>query len=124
MYKKSEKLRELGEKVIHTHIDLLSHIIEQDIYIEYLECDKPKLKDGRRIWADTERVKEKYDALYPMDFIITFYGGDVPKDKIETLMLHELLHVGWEDGKAKIRPHDVQDFKVIVDKLGTDWMEG
>lgn len=123
MYKKSEKLRDLGEKVIHTHIDLLSHIIEQDIYIEYLECDEKKVKDGRRIYADCEKVKPKYEELVPYDFIITFYG-ETPEGKEETLMLHELLHVGWEDGKAKIRPHDVQDFKIIVDKLGTDWMEG
>lgn len=123
MYERSEKLRALGEKVIHTHIDLLSHIIEQDIYIEYLECDKPKVKDGRRIYADCEKVKEKYDAIYPMDFIITFYG-ETPAGKEETVMLHELLHVGWEDGKTKIRQHDVQDFKIIVDKLGTDWIRG
>lgn len=123
MYKENEKLRDLGEKVIHTHIDLLSHIIEQDIRIAYLESDEKKVKDGRRIYADCEKVKPKYEELVPYDFIITFYG-DTPEGKEETLMMHELLHVGWEDGKAKIRQHDVQDFKVIVDKLGTDWIRG
>lgn len=123
MYKESEMLRALGGKVILDNPDIFGFIVDEDIRIAYLESDEKKVKDGRRIYADCEKVKPKYEELVPYDFIITFYG-ETPEGKEETLMMHELLHIGWEDGKAKIRQHDVQDFKVIVDKLGTDWIRG
>jgi len=42
------------------------------------------------------------------------------------LIFHELLHVGVdadEDGCEKYRtvPHDLEDFKLIIDRFGVDW---
>lgn len=124
MYERSEKLRALGEKVIAEHPDLFGFIPELGMEIAYLNSDEKKFKPGMQVNADCEKVKDKYAELIPYDFIITFYKNDVPEEKHELLMMHELMHVGWEDGKAKIRQHDVQDFKAIIEAYGTDWDRG
>ena len=41
-------------------------------------------------------------------------------------MFHELLHVGIEPGPEgseiySVRKHDLEDFKLIIDKYGTEW---
>jgi hypothetical protein len=41
-------------------------------------------------------------------------------------MFHELLHVEIEPGPEgseiySVRKHDLEDFKLIIDKYGTDW---
>ncbi|MBP5792563.1 MAG: hypothetical protein J6W46_02820, partial [Spirochaetaceae bacterium] len=47
-------------------------------------------------------------------------------DQIRIVMFHELLHVGIEQGPEgdeiySVRKHDLEDFKLIIDKYGTDW---
>lgn len=44
----------------------------------------------------------------------------------EVLLFHELLHVGIEfaaDGSElySVKGHDLEDFKLIIDRFGTDW---
>lgn len=46
--------------------------------------------------------------------------------QLEILLFHELLHIGIEpadDGgeNYSIIPHDMEDFKIVIDKYGTDW---
>jgi hypothetical protein len=45
--------------------------------------------------------------------------------QLEILMYHELLHVGMtedgEDVKYIVNPHDVEEFRTIIDKYGIDW---
>ena len=41
-------------------------------------------------------------------------------------MFHELLHVGIEPGADgdeiyTVRKHDLEDFKSIIDRYGTEW---
>ena len=48
--------------------------------------------------------------------------------QMEVLLFHELLHVGIErgpDGEEtySVNKHDLEDFKVIIDRYGTEWAE-
>ena len=50
------------------------------------------------------------------------------EDQMRILLFHELLHIGiefTEDGQEKysIKPHDYEDFKIIIDRYGTDWSQ-
>ena len=41
---------------------------------------------------------------------------------MKVLMIHELKHIGFEPGKPfTIIPHDVEDFKEIIETYGMDW---
>ena len=39
--------------------------------------------------------------------------------QLHALVFHELLHI--DETFTKIVKHDLEDFKVIIDVLGTDW---
>ena len=61
----------------------------------------------------------------PFDFVITFYWPNcenMTEEKLEMLMYHELRHVGFGDGTFTIIPHDVEDFRDVIDRWGLDWI--
>lgn len=124
MYQIDDGLKELAAKVIAERKDL-KKLADPNCRIAYLRSDKKKTSRGRTLFADTEKVSDKVKALAPYDFIITFYDpacAALPEDKMEILMIHELKHVGFEPGKPpSIIPHDVEDFRDIINVYGMDW---
>ena len=47
------------------------------------------------------------------------------EEQIRILLLHELMHVQiTKDGNEEVysvRPHDVEDFREIIERYGMDW---
>lgn len=123
MFRVDDKLKELAEQVMSERPDL-KKLANPDCRIAYLRCDK-KTSHGRTVFADTEKVGEKAKTLAYVDFIITFYGpacAGLSEEKMKVLMIHELKHIGFEPGKPfAIIPHDVEDFRDIIENYGMDW---
>ena len=123
MYKESDFLKRLAQQVISER-PRVQHLDDPELRIAYLESDKEKKKAGRPVFADCEKVKDKMKAVMPYDFVITFYTvncAGMDGEQLETLMYHELLHVGWDGESCSIVPHDVQDFREILQDKGIDW---
>ena len=124
MFRADDKLKELAEQVMAERPDL-KKLSNPDCRIAYLRCDKKKTSRGRTVFADTEKVGEKAKTLAQVDFIITFYDpacAGLSEEKMKVLMIHELKHIGYEPGKPfSIIPHDVEDFKEIIETYGMDW---
>ena len=107
----------------------LQHIKESHAVIIYLESDYAKTSKGKLVFGQCEKVADKYKWGLPADFTITVFEPNVQKfteDQIRILLHHELLHVGIDkkaDGSESysIVDHDIEDFKLILDKYGTDW---
>ena len=107
----------------------LQHIKESHAVIIYLESDYAKTSKGKLVFGQCEKVADKYKWGIPADFTITVFEPNVQKfteDQIRILLHHELLHVGIDkkaDGSESysIVDHDIEDFKLILDKYGTDW---
>lgn len=107
----------------------LQHIKESDVTIIYLSSDYAKTSKGKLVFGQCEKVADKYKWGIPADFTITVFEPNVEKftdDQIRILLHHELLHVGIDkkaDGSESysIVDHDIEDFKLILDKYGTDW---
>ena len=73
-------------------------------------------------------MPDKYKWSIPADFIITVFEPNVEnftEEQIRILLFHELLHIGIEeDGneeKYYVRPHDLEDFKLIIERFGIEW---
>ena len=120
------KLEDIASKVINDHANL-HHLSDERCRIAYQYSDEEKKSKGRKVFADTEKVKDKLKSILPYDFVITFYKpntNNLTEDKMEKLMYHELRHVGFDpaNGKHTIIPHDVEDFRDIVDTWGIDWI--
>ena len=119
---------EIADELIRNEYSLL-HLLESRAKIIYLSSDYSKTSKGKLVFGQCEKVADKYKWGIPADFTITVFEPNVQKfteDQIRILLLHELLHVGIDkkaDGSESysIVDHDIEDFKLILDKYGTDW---
>ena len=123
MYQVSEKYRQICEAAIEEHSDL--QWIPVMFRVGYLTSDRAKTTSGRDVFAECIKVSELYQALIPYDFLIVFYLPTIAgltKEQIKILAYHELLHIDvTAKGESKIRPHDVEDFKEIINHYGMNW---
>lgn len=107
---------------------LFEDIKDSAATIVCLESDLEKISRDKIIFGECEKIPAKYKWIIPYDFTITIYAPNVERftdEQIRILIMHELLHIGIEkDGneeKYYIRPHNIEDFRVILDKYGMDW---
>lgn len=124
MFEISKDLAALGEKVMAKFKEL-KPIADNNVRIAYLYSDREKTSNGKKVYADTTKLNDKVKAVAPYDFIVTFYRpacSALDESKMETLMRHELKHIGVDNGKFKIVPHDVEDFSDIIEEHGMSWV--
>lgn len=124
----NEKYSEIASELINTE-DVLLNIRNSQATIVYLSSEHKKKSGNKLVFGQCEKVADKYKWGIPCDFTITVFEPNVEgfsEEQIKILLFHELLHVGIEfnvDGSEtySVRPHDLEDFKLIIDKFGTDW---
>lgn len=121
----SEYYAELAQELIDTE-PLLQPLQEVEFTIIYLVSKHKKKSGGMTIHGETEKVQDKNKWAIPGDCTITIYEENnvgMTEEQLRILMFHELLHIEVsEDYKSfKIRQHNVQDFREIIDRFGMDW---
>jgi len=123
----SEYFSTLAHLVMMEHEDL-HWIRSANVSIGFVESDRPKKSGGRLCLGECVKVKELYKPYCPHDFLVVVYSPNVQgmsEEQLKILLYHELLHVGMsEDGeevKYIVNPHDVEDFRKIIDRYGIDW---
>lgn len=119
----------IAQELIETEPEL-AYIKDSRARIAYLESDQCR-KNGtdRLVLGECEKVAAKNRWAIDFDFTITLFRNNLvgmAPEQIKTVMFHELLHVGIEPGPDgdeiySVRKHDLEDFKIIIDKYGTDW---
>lgn len=130
MNKREIKYTNLAKKLIK-ELPEFEYIRDADVKIAFLSSDVEKTKDGKVVFGDCTKVnKSRYDWCCPYDFMITIYEPNVfdfDWNMISILLQHELRHVGiHNDGNEPsfyIVPHDIEDFRGIIEKYGYDWAE-
>lgn len=125
----NENYKAIAEHLIETEPDL-SYIKDSRVRIAYLESDQSKKADkDKLVLGECEKVAAKNRWAIDYDFTITLFKNNLiglTEIQVEHVMFHELLHVGIELGSDgdeiyNVRKHDLEDFKIIIDKYGTDW---
>lgn len=128
-YIQSDDLANLAFEVMREHPDV-SWIDENlDVSIGYLRSDKEKKSKGRLVCGECIPVKEEYRWCCPYDFLIIVYGPNtagMTEEQLKILLYHELLHVKVDYNKDGdpiygTNPHDVEDFRTILERYGMDW---
>jgi len=125
-----EEYAEMAKKIIDEEL-LLTDIANSQATIVYLGSDYAKTSKGKTVFGECEKVADKNKWAIPADFTITVFEPNCvgfTEEQMRILLFHELLHVGIEfldDGSEKysIKPHDYEDFKIVIDRYGTDWSE-
>lgn len=130
MYRLSDDLAVLGEDLIRAEKSL-RWIAQADIRIGFMVSDKEKKKGGKAVLGDCRLVPEPWSAFCPFDFLITVYLPNtmgMTDRQLQILLHHELLHVGMRerDGEPvyRVNPHDIEEFREIIDRYGIDWAGG
>jgi len=120
----NKEMKLLGETII-SRFPELQFINVYGIKIGYVLSYENKT--GQKItYADCRKLGEVYKAFLPFDFIITFYYFNVAlmnENQKKILMLHELKHIQINERGLSVRPHDIEDFKDILEKYGNEWNE-
>lgn len=127
----NEEYARIGRELIETEPEL-EEVKISDITICYLSSDFAKTKNGRIVHGEAERIKDKYKWAIPCDATITLYepnNEDLSEKQIRLVIFHELLHIGITtdietgDDKVYIKPHDIEDFRILIERYGLDWAE-
>lgn len=123
----SQAYAEIGNDLILTRPEL-DYLRESQVNIVYLSSEHEKKENGKLIFGQCEKIPDKYRWAVPCDITITIFEPNVERfseDQLRILLFHELLHIKIEtDGneeKYSINPHDVEDFRTIIDQYGIDW---
>lgn len=125
----NEEYAEIAQALIDSE-EALQYIKESQVSIAYLSSDLKKKDSGRIVHAQCELVSDKYKWGIPADFMITVFDPNVlgfSDEQMKILLFHELLHINirYQDGEEKysINPHDIEDFRYIIDRFGSHWDE-
>lgn len=114
---------EMANELIKTE-PVLEYLSGAPITIIYLESTHRKRSNGKMTLGECEKVQEKNKWSIEADFTITIFAPNVigmTEEQLKILMIHELLHINKDF--ISVRPHDLEDFKYIVDKYGVNWAE-
>ncbi len=125
----NKNYEKIANELIKNTVEL-EYIKNSHARITYLESDSSK-KNGldKLVLGECEKVASKNQWAINADFTITVYTNNVigmSEEQIKILLFHELLHIGIDyatDGGEvySVKKHDLEDFKIIIDKYGTDW---
>lgn len=126
----NEDYQTIAEDLIQNEPSL-AKIKESSATIICLSSSHKKTKEGGRVYGQCEKISEKYKWSIPCDYTITIFEPNIigfSEKQIRILIFHELLHIQidiGEDGQDvySTRGHDLEDFKEIIDRWGTDWAE-
>lgn len=125
----NENYKAIAEELIDAEPEL-KYIKDSRVKIAFLDSDQSKKVDkDKLVLGECEKVAAKNKWAISYDFTITLFTPNLvglSEAQIRIVLFHELLHVGIEPGPDgdelySVRKHDLEDFKLIIDRFGTDW---
>lgn len=125
----NENYANIAQELIDNEPEL-AYIKDSRVRIAYLESDQSKKADkDKLVLGECEKVAAKNKWAIAYDFTITLFKNNLiglSPAQIKIVIFHELLHVGIEPGADgdeiySVRKHDLEDFKIIIDRFGTEW---
>jgi len=123
---KCPEVEVIGERLIQVWPSLLGHIDPDRIL--WARDMGPVDPRGTKAVGSCIRVIPPYTLLNPdVCYIIAIRPrakwDEVTRRQQAALVMHELLHIPEEFGVGALRSHDVMDFSILVDTLGSDYFE-
>lgn len=119
--KRAERLIEEEELLIMQKVMNVKVVC---VLSESTKTDKQK----HPIYAEAEKIPTKYKWATDADAMITIYENNITtfnEKKRKIVLLRELLKITVDedtgDRKVIIGDYDLQDFRCVVDRYGTNW---
>ena len=126
----SEEYTNIGMFLIDTEEELID-LKNSAAQVVFLKSQHKKVTGDKLVFGQCEKVPEKYKWGIPADYTVTIFEPNIEgfnDNQLKILILHELMHIDIDmdsDGNEvfKIKHHDLEDFKYIIDRFGTGWAE-
>ena len=129
MVERSAEFKKMGEELIKKVPDL-KFIKEGNIKIAWLTSTQKKLKNRGIVYAECRKLEEWMQVFAKYDFVITVYEDNclgLTENQMYIVLWHELLHIGIDGDTLNpiyiMNPHDIEDFRDIIDRFGLGWAE-
>lgn len=116
MEKFSAELKTIATKVWTERKELQTYIDIENI--DFVEKDKQK----KNTFAEIMNIKFPATLYTDKVFVIVMYPvfNTISERDKELIMYHELLHITPDD-PSKLRDHDIEDFKDMIEQFGLEW---
>lgn len=106
--------------------DKCPDILAAGFSVGFLSCTKEKKRGkDQLILGECKKINDFEAVFCPYDFVIIIYDVNcegMSDEQIKILLWHELKHIGIDGrGNGYVKPHDIEDFRDIIDKYGLDW---
>jgi hypothetical protein len=89
--------------------------------IGFLFRDKDGSSMGKAVWGKAKKVSDELRPYLDYDFIIWISEETwirLTEDQQTAVIDHELCHITKVDGEAKMRAHDIEEFRQIIERHG------
>lgn len=110
--------------------EALTYVRMSDCKIVCLRSDEVRLnKAKKRVYAEIEKVPSKYAWATTATYTITVFYPNIAyfsEAQINIVILRELLKIAVSDKgdglfEFGLNEYDLQDFKLVIDRYGSDW---
>jgi len=117
--------KELVEKIIEKFPAHFSDIDPN--HISCVMCVGGKPPNGGRTLAKIYVIPERIRcaAGTPYRYVLEVYDGnwlDLNDNQKQVVIFHELMHIDPESDPPKLRKHDVEDFRILLESWGIDYI--
>lgn len=116
--KASDELLEIAEDLINRHHHELT-----EATISFIFRSEAQARGTQRVWGQAQKISDKFKSLIDADFLIWValdVWATMPPQSKRALVDHELCHCKYDNAyeRATIRPHDIEEFREIIDRYG------
>lgn len=97
----------------------------EDAAIGFIMRSEAPVSNGKKTLGKARKVTDEQRVFMDFDFVIWIAEdewGSLDVNQRRALIDHELCHCHMaNDGKTKIRPHDIEEFNCILERYGFWW---
>ena len=101
-------------------------ILALGISVGFISSTKAKtIGKTKLVLGECRKVTDLQKLFCPHDFLIIIYEPNcegLTEEQMKILLWHELKHIGVdEEGETYVVPHDIEEFRDIIEAHGLDW---
>lgn len=124
----------LAMAIIRRHPKVFKQVPNLQDVLFVMDDEARPTSGGSPILARVSKIPRRYephikqgDKIFMLEWFAKNQAGMTVNQRY-LLMAHQLLHFEFlagegDDSTFTLRPHDIQDFKLILDRFGHQWMD-
>lgn len=130
MIEYSDLYTDMGNEIIRAFKEF-QPIIDSNCRVAFMRSSISKQSGGKLVLGECKKLTgDIHKRFVPHDYLVIIYEPNTTEfseKQIKALLWHELKHIRIErksdEWKFSIQPHDLEDFRELINKVGANWDE-